>query len=85
MPSMRETSESLISAMPTVDDAHVVVERERGVARLDVAVNDAAAMRVVQAFRALEQDLDDVVDAQQLSGRQYAFSVRAPCTCSVTT
>ena len=51
-----------------IDDAHVVVEREHDVARLDVAMNDAAAMRVVQALRALEQDLDDVVDAQQVVG-----------------
>ncbi len=31
-------------------------------------MDDAAAVRVVQALRALEQDLDDVVDAQQVVG-----------------
>ena len=49
-----------------VDDAHVVRLREHDVRRLDVAVNDAAAVRVVQRLRALVDDLDDVVDRQQV-------------------
>ena len=51
-----------------IDDADVVVERQHDVARLDVAMDDAAAVRIVQAFRALEENLDDVVDAQQVVG-----------------
>ena len=51
-----------------VDHADVVVERQHDVARLDVAVDHAAAVRVVQALGALEHDLDDVVDAQQVVG-----------------
>ena len=51
-----------------VDDAHVGILREHDVRRLDVAVDHAARMRVVQRLGALEHDLDHVVDAQQVVG-----------------
>ena len=51
-----------------VDDAHVGILREHDVRRLDVAMNDAARVGVVQRLGALEHDLDDVVDAQQVVG-----------------
>ena len=49
-----------------VDDAHVAVVREHDVRRLDVAMDHAARMRVVQRLGAFVDDLDDVVDAQQV-------------------
>ena len=62
-----------------VDDAHVGILREHDVRRLDVAMDHAARMRVVQRLGALEHDLDDVVDAQQVVGpavrRQRARAV----------
>jgi hypothetical protein len=49
-----------------VDDAHVGILREHDVRRLDVAMDDATRMGVVQRLGALEHDLDHVVDAQQV-------------------
>ena len=51
-----------------IDDAHVAVLREHDVRGLDVAVNHATRVRVVQRLGALEHQLDDVVDAQQVVG-----------------
>ena len=51
-----------------VDDAHVAVLRQQDVGRLDVAMDDAARMRVVQRLRALVDDGDDLVDRQQAAG-----------------
>src|SRR6187549_2340353 len=51
-----------------VDDAHVRILREHDVGWLDVAVNDATRMSVVQRLGALEHDFDHVIDAQQVVG-----------------
>ena len=53
---------------PEIDDSNVAVESEHDVAGLDIAVNDSAAVRVVQRARGLVDQLDDVVDAQQVVG-----------------
>ena len=51
-----------------VDDAHVAVLREHDVGGLDVAMDHAARVRVVQRLGALEHDFDGIVDAQQVVG-----------------
>ncbi len=66
MPSMREISESATKRDAEIDDSHVAVEREHDVAGLDVAVDDAAAVRVVQRARRLVDQLHHIVDAQQV-------------------
>ncbi len=62
-----------------IDDAHVAVLREHDVRGLDVAVDHAARVRVVQRLGALEHELDHVIDAQQVVGaavgRQRARAV----------
>ena len=63
---MREMSESAHQRDAEIDDAHVAVLREHDVRRLDVAMDHAARVRVVQRLRALVDDLDHVVDAQQI-------------------
>jgi hypothetical protein len=57
IPSMREISESATSAMP-----------KSMMRTSESCVDDAAGVRVVQRLRALEHDLDDVIDAQQVVG-----------------
>jgi hypothetical protein len=49
-----------------IDDAHVAVEREHDVARFDVAMDHAAAVRVVQRSSRLVDQLHDIIDAQQI-------------------
>ena len=62
-----------------VDDAHVAVGREHDVRGLDVAMNHAARVRVVQRLGALEHDFDHIIEAQQVVGaavgRQRARAV----------
>ena len=62
-----------------VDDPDVIVDRQHHVAGLDVPVNDAAAVRVMQGLRTLVNDLHYVVDAQQVVraaiGRQRACAL----------
>ena len=51
-----------------VDQPEVAVRRQHQVARLDVAVDHAARMRVVQRLGALEHQRQHVVDRQQVVG-----------------
>jgi len=51
-----------------IDDPHVALEGEHDVAGFDVAVNHAAAVRVVQCARCLVYQFDHIVDAQQIVG-----------------
>ena len=67
-PSSREMSESATSAMPKSTMRDVAVLREQDVRRLDVAMHDAARMRVVQRLRALVDDRHDLLDRQQAAG-----------------
>ncbi len=53
---------------PEIDDPDVVVRRQHDVAGFDIAMNQSAAMRIVQRFRALEDDLYHVVDPEQVIG-----------------
>ncbi len=62
-----------------IDDAHVVVLREHDVRWLDVAVDHAARVRVVQRLGAFVHDADHVIEPQQIVGtaigRQRARTV----------
>jgi len=53
---------------PEVDQPEVAVRRQHQVARLDIAVDHAARMRVVQRLGALEHQRQHVLDRQQVVG-----------------
>jgi hypothetical protein len=78
MPSMREVR-VVVQRDAEVDQPEVAVGRQHQVAGLDVAVDHAARVRVVQRLRALEHQRQHVVHGQQVVrprvGRQRARAV----------